>query len=337
MSSESGSGPVRIGLVGCGGISRAHARGLRALGPEWAKVVLCCDLDPDRARLRAEELDAEAFTTDWDEVFDHPEIEAVDLCLPHHLHAEAAIAAAQAGKHILIEKPLARTLEEADRILNAVQRSGVLLMVAFVERFEADHQRAKELLDAGAIGRPMLVRVDHNQNLLLPPDSWIRSAELLGGGALASAGCHRLDLLRWWLGEVDSVFAWTLHEPSRMEGEIAAAATLRFRSGAIANFVINWMSYDPPWHKRFWIEGTKGSLHNYDGLRLRRSDRDETEQIEIVPHDPFAEEIRHFLDCVRTGRQPISDGIAGRKAIAIATAAYESARSGRAVRISEVE
>ncbi|GIX07470.1 MAG: hypothetical protein KatS3mg115_1873 [Candidatus Poribacteria bacterium] len=218
MSSESGSGPVRIGLVGCGGISRAHARGLRALGPEWAKVVLCCDLDPDRARLRAEELDAEAFTTDWDEVFDHPEIEAVDLCLPHHLHAEAAIAAAQAGKHILIEKPLARTLEEADRILNAVQRSGVLLMVAFVERFEADHQRAKELLDAGAIGRPMLVRVDHNQNLLLPPDSWIRSAELLGGGALASAGCHRLDLLRWWLGEVDSVFAWTLHEPSRMEG-----------------------------------------------------------------------------------------------------------------------
>src|SRR6266571_1215911 len=151
--------PVRVALIGCGGIATAHLRACAALS-ELARVVVACDSNAERARRRAEETGAEACLK-YEEALARDDVEAVDLCLPHDLHEPVACAAAAAGKHVLVEKPIARNLAEADRMIAACADAGVHLMVAHCQRFSADRQTAKRLVDEGAIGRIYLMRPDH--------------------------------------------------------------------------------------------------------------------------------------------------------------------------------
>jgi predicted dehydrogenase len=298
------SNAVRIGLIGCGGISRAHARGYRNLGDSEARVVVTCDEARELAEERARETACETVATDWRAVLDRKDVDAVDLCLPHDLHADVAVAAAHAGKHVLVEKPLATTLADADRMIRAAHDADVRLMCAFCERFDPQHIVVKRVVDEGWLGTPMMARTDHNQNVELPVGHWIREARRLGGGAIASAGCHRLDLLRWFFGEVVDVSSFRFHWRDRMEGEVAGVVILRFQNGALGAFQINWMTRKAVWYEKLWLEGTEGSIHNHGGVHafsLRRPDWSQGYVALDVPSaDPFAEEIRHFLQCVRT-------------------------------------
>lgn len=326
---------IRVGLIGCGGISRAHARAYRNLGETEVRVVIVCDEVLSLAEERARETGALSSTGDWRVVLDRKDVDAVDLCLPHDLHAEVAVAAAQAGKHILVEKPLATTLADADRMVQAARDANVRLMCAFCERFDPQHVLVKRLVAEGYLGTPMMARIDHNQNVEMPPGHWIRYARRLGGGAIASAGCHRLDLLRWFFGEVVDVSAFRFYWRERMEGETAGVVILRFENGALGAFQINWMTRKPVWYERLWLEGTEGSLHNHGGLQvfsLRRPEWSEGYvRLDVPSADPFTEEIRHFLECIRTGDEPLTHGADARKTMAIALAAYESARTGQHV------
>src|SRR6266536_4072620 len=139
--------PVRVALIGCGGIATAHLIGYDALH-ELGRIVVACDTDAESARRRAEETGAEP-ATDVAAVLERDDVEAVDLCLPHDLHEPVARAAAAAGKHVLVEKPIARDLAEADRMIAACAAAGVHLMVAHCQRFSADRQTAKRLVDEG--------------------------------------------------------------------------------------------------------------------------------------------------------------------------------------------
>ncbi|NSW79313.1 MAG: Gfo/Idh/MocA family oxidoreductase [Chthonomonadetes bacterium] len=330
------SQPVRIGLIGCGGISRHHAQAVLSLGDEQVLIVATCDVDLSLARARAEQTGAEFVTTDWREVVEHSQVDAVDICLPHDLHAEVAIAAAEAGKHIFVEKPIATTLEDGWRMVHAARRADVRLMVAFVERFEAENQRTKQLLDEGWLGVPVLAQVDHLQDVFIPPGHWARDRERLGGGAIASAGCHRIDLLRWFIGEVEWVSAETYYNPERMQGEIAGVVNMQFTTGALATLSISWMSPYRAFYRKLWLEGTEGCVHNWNGLHIFSRRRPEWSEgfvrLDVEAIDPFAAEMRHFVECVREGKQPLTNGEDALRSQAVAIASYESERTGCRVR-----
>lgn len=334
------SQPVRIALIGCGGISRHHAQAVLRLGAEQVCIVATCDVVPDLAQARASEASAELVTTDWHQVIEREDVDAVDICLPHDLHAEVAIAAAEAGKHVLVEKPIATTLEDGWRMVLAARRADVRLMVAFVERFEAENQRTKQLVDEGWLGIPILAQVDHLQDVFIPPGHWARQRERLGGGAIVSAGCHRIDLLRWLVGEVEWVSAETYYNPERMEGEIAGVVNMQFTTGAVASLSTNWMSPYRAFYRKLWLEGTEGCVHNWNGLHIFSRKKPEWSEgfvrMDVEPIDPFVAEMRHFVECVREGKEPLTNGEDALRSQAVAFAANESERTGCRVRPAEL-
>jgi predicted dehydrogenase len=326
--------PVRLALLGCGGIATAHLSAYAAL-PELGRVVVACDSDPENARRRAEETGAAA-CFDVEEALSRDDVEAVDLCLPHDLHAPVTLAAAAAGKHVLVEKPIARNLEEADRMIAACAAAGVHLMVAHCQRFSAERQTAKRLVDDGAIGRIYLMRTDHNQWVDYPPGHWINDPAKLGGGGVAGSGVHHLDVLRWFCGDVAWVSAGLARSGlTARTAEDAGLVLLEHASGAVSELALSWTAHRFPWYESFWIYGSEGVIHNVGGLQMFRG-LARSGEFERVPKDHddtggFREEIRHFLTCIRTAQRPRMPGEEARAALELVLAAYRSAERGEKV------
>jgi predicted dehydrogenase len=328
---------VRVALIGAGGISRAHIPGYAACQDRAEVVVIAEPVEPAALAAR-EALGGTAETVvDWRQALERADVEAVDVCLPHDLHQPVVVAAAEAGKHVLVEKPIARDLAEADRMIAAADRAGVTLMVCHDRRFHPLFARIKELIDDGAIGRPLCLRLDHNQRIELSSEHWIFQKERLGGGAVMSCLVHQFDLIRWYGGEVAQVGGMTLTMPERMEGEIIGVVPLRFASGAIGDTVINWnvRGANLPgglWGELVWVSGTEGNLHNLGGIHTLRYDGSERYgSVQVAEGRGHPGAIAHFVDCVREGRRPLTDGREGRAALEIAMAAYASEASGRFV------
>jgi predicted dehydrogenase len=326
--------PIEVALIGCGGIAGAHRAAYQQLADD-VRVTWVCDPDAERAARRAGELGAQA-VTNYRELLTRPEITAVDLCLPHDLHASIAVEAMRAGKHVLVEKPIARDLEEADFMLRTARDMGVILMVGHNQRFAAARATAHRLVSEGAIGEVYMMRTDHQQWVNMPPDAWRNDPEKLGGGAVADSGIHSLDQLLWVCGPATSVYAALNYNgltPRR--GEDAGLITLQHASGAISELAISWTAQKFPWGEAFFIYGTEGVIHNVGGLQLFNGNPREGEFRSVpLDHDDnggFREEIRHFVHCVRTGEQPLTDGAAGRATLEIVKALYESARTGESV------
>jgi predicted dehydrogenase len=238
---------------------------------------------------------------------------------------------------VLVEKPIARNLGEADRMIAAADRAGVILMVCHDRRYHPLFAKIKELLDGGAIGRPLCLRLDHNQRVQLSPEHWIFQKERLGGGAIMSCLVHQFDLIRWFGGDVARVGCLSLTMPERMEGEVIGVVPLRFASGAVGDAVINWnvQTRNVPgglWYELVWLSGTDGNLHNLHGVHLLRYGRDEAyEAVPVEEGTGHPRAIVHFVDCAREGRKPLTDGREGRAALEIAVAAYASEAAGRFV------
>ncbi len=329
---------VRIGLIGAGGIAQAHVRAYRHLAAEGlVRVAAVCDAVADAAARRARELSAPHAVSDYRDLLSL-EVDAVDICLPHDLHAEVALAAMARGKHTLVEKPLATTLEDAGRMVRAARTAGVVLQVGHNERFDPQYQEMKRRIDDGVLGAIVAARADHNQHVRLPEGHWLRSAVRSGGGALIGSGIHRVDLLRWFLGEVSEVYSVQRTLPDRLEGEAVALTTLRFASGAIASLSTNWAVRRAPWYELMWLYGTRGSMHNVSGLHLDREVLADCDagfiRVPLTAADSFTEEIRHFAHAVATGAEPLTSGEEGARSLAVCLAAYRSARLGQPVAVA---
>ncbi|MCS7191466.1 MAG: Gfo/Idh/MocA family oxidoreductase [Armatimonadetes bacterium] len=332
---------IRIGLIGCGGISRAHARGYLQ-SPELFEVVACCDERKEMAEERAKQLNAKFVTTDYREVIARDDIDAVDICLPHHLHAEVTIAAARSGKHVLVEKPIANTLEEADAMIEAAKRAGVILMVAHNERYMPVYRKAKELVEQGFLGRIFLARADHNQFVRISQNYWLWRKETAGGGVLIGSGIHRVDILRWLIGEIVKVWHRQVILPECFSNEVEAASVtiFEFANGAIGELTCNWSVYaapSSPWYELLWLYGTEGSLHNVSGLHVASEKIPEWQgkfvQIPLPEEDSFVNEIRHFGECIKEGKTPLTSGEEGRKSLAVVIAAYEAAEANEGISV----
>jgi len=334
---------IRVGLIGCGGISLAHARGYLQ-SPNLFEVVACCDERKELAEERAQQLGAKFVTTDYHDLLSRDDIDAVDICLPHHLHAEVTITAAEAGKHVLVEKPIATTLAEADAMIAAARNAGVVLMVAHNERFMPVYQKAKELVAQGVLGRIFLARADHNQFVRAEPHSWLRRKATAGGGVLIGSGIHRVDLLRWLVGEIVRVFHQQRLVPERFSDEVEAASVtvLEFENGAIGELTCNWSAYgapSAPWYELLWLYGTDGSFHNVGGLFVASEKLPESQgkhiPVPVEESDSFVNEIRHFGECLKEGKTPLTSGEEGRKSLAVVLAAYQSAETNTFVTVPQ--
>jgi UDP-N-acetyl-2-amino-2-deoxyglucuronate dehydrogenase len=320
--------PIRMGLIGCGGISRAHARGYQNL-PELFQVTATCDVVEENAAERGKQLGAERIYTDYEKMLREADIDAVDICLPHDLHAEVSNSALEAGKHVMVEKPIAITLEEADSMIAAAEKAGTVLMVALNERYDPAHERIRQMISDGTLGQLLCIRIDHNQNVKLPEGHWIRSRDQLGGGVLIGSGIHRVDLLRWFGGEVVRVANFQVEWPERMEGEVAAVMSVLFESGCIGEVTAIWAVRKAPWYEGVWVYGTEGSIYRLNGLFWDSPDG--YVKLDIPEADSFTEELRHFGQCILSGHKPLTSGEEARRSLEVVLAAYRSADAGQII------
>jgi predicted dehydrogenase len=330
--------PVRIGLIGAGGIADSHLRGYAAI-PDRARVTAVADADPVALQKRLDETGATGYT-DFLQLIEDPEIDAVDICLPHHLHRSAIVAAAEAGKHILCEKPLCLTSDEAADVRAAVEKAGVTLMCAHNQLFLPAVATAKELIDSGALGTVYEVRTtDSFYNDFDPQNmGWRAHAATSGGGEFIDTGYHPTYLMMHLSGgmPVQAFSMMSTHRLSFMEGEDSAQVLVRFDNGSVGQLVTSWAYEAAPGTDRFSVVGEKGSLSS-DGTVLRVQLRGQDEQIIENEHvDTFAAEIADFVECLETGRRPLNTEMEGIAVLGIILAAYESARTASAADVLSV-
>jgi predicted dehydrogenase len=329
---------IKVGLLGGGGIVDAHIRGYRAYA-DAIEVIAVADVVGETARRRAAEMGAAAYT-DFRQMILSEHLDAVDICLPHHLHAEAILAAAQAGKHILCEKPLCLTVQEANQVQRAVNAAGVTLMCAHNQLYLPAVTKAKQLLDQGILGTVYEVRTnDSFYNDFNPQNmGWRATAATSGGGELMDTGYHPTYLMLHLAGgsAVEATALLSRHRLRFMDSEDSAQVLVRFDNGVVGHLVTSWAYDPPPSSERFSVVGELGSLQS-DGRSLTvtlRGSSSQTYDFEDV--DTYASEIGHFADCLRAGTRPSHTEREGIEVLCLILAAYEAARNRIVALVSSV-
>ena len=320
---------IKVGLLGGGGIVEAHIRGYRTYS-DAIEVTAIADVVDETARRRAAELGAAAYT-DFRQMIIEADLDAVDICLPHHLHAEAIVAAAQAGKHILCEKPLCLTVQQADEVQRAVSAAGVTLMCAHNQLFLPAVSTAKQLLDQGILGTVYEVRTtDSFYNDFNPQNmGWRATAATSGGGELMDTGYHPTYLMLHLAGgsPVEATALLSRHRLRFMDSEDSAQVLVRFDNGVVGHLVTSWAYDPPPVTERFSVVGERGSMHS-DGRALTLTPRGSSSQTyDFDDVDTYVSEIGHFADCLRSGARPLHTEREGIDVLCLILAAYEGARS----------
>jgi len=342
---------LNMGVIGCGWAGEHHAEAI--LSPSLAgraRVVSICDNSQDRVNARGEAWGVESRYTDYRRVLAQSEVDAVSICTPHDLHATMAIAAAEAGKHILVEKPLACTLDEADAMIAAADRARVVLMVAENVRFNPYYLKAKELIDRGYLGDIFLVRISRleaaRQDLLLNRP-WFLEAKRAGGGIMMAGGIHDLEAMRMLVGEVKSVFAYQAKKAfPEMQGDDTSVAIVEFEDGTAGVLIESFSVSVLESSNSLEIHGSLGSIEtdiyrtNLISLCSEElQDFSSRAGIEIIVPETntFAAEMLHFVDCVEHGGVPVTSGEEERKPLAAVLAAYESMATGRRVPVRSIQ
>jgi predicted dehydrogenase len=320
---------VKVGLIGGGGIANAHIRGYRAFADRIG-VTAIADGHPDTLARRRDELGAAAFL-DYAELIAEGDIDAVDICLPHHLHADAIVRAASAGKHVLCETPLCLTATEAREVDAAVRANGITLMSAHNQLFMPAVAKARAVLDSGILGTLYEVRTTDSFFNDFDPATmgWRASAATSGGGELIDTGYHPTYLLLHLAGgiPIEATAMLSTHRLAFMEGEDSAQVLVRFDNGVVGQMVTSW-AYDPaPVTERFSAVGELGSLHSGgEGSSLTVTLRHGTsETFTFDDVDTYVAEIGHFADSLITGTRPLHTEVEGIAVLGILLAAYEGA------------
>lgn len=319
---------TRYGLIGAGKAGELHAHAIAAS----RRATFVWVADPDRARGEAM---AAQYGTRWLADFRQGlgDVDAVSVCTPHHLLAGTAIALADARTHMVLEKPMAISLREADAVLAGARKAKVTLMVGFVHRYRPDVARAHELVRDGAIGAPQFV-VDRTANgdLETWPD-WVRRSHT-GGGLLMYSGVHRIDRARWFLGQnVIAVHGSTASLVENTDVDSSSAALLVCDRGGRAALTQHFHVHDVPFTWETDIHGTEGMIRIRTGHGIDVSTRRGTVTEPAGPDRKFEGEIEAFLDTLEGRQTGIPTGDDGRAALAIALGIVESSKIGQSVRL----
>ena len=332
-----------VALVGCGRISKNH---FEAIGKvDGLKLVAVCDAVESRARAAGDDFGVPWFTAHAD-MLARVDAQIVTICTPSGLHAQQGIAAARAGKHVVTEKPMSITLEQADALVQACDDAGVQLFVVKQNRLNPSVQLLKRAVDKGRFGRIYLANTTVRWNR---PQEYYDAASWRGtwefdGGAFMNQASHYVDLIQWLIGPVESVIAKTATQARRIEAEDSGVAVLRFRSGAIGVIEVNVLTYPKNWEGSISIIGERGTA-KIGGTSVNKVEHwsfadydDDDKLIEAAATNPpsvygFGHEAyyRNVLSVLRGEAQPDTDGRAGRKSLELILGIYESAKTGRDV------
>jgi len=345
--------PYGFAIIGTGMISRFHARAIDEV--RGAKLVACFDQAPGRAQQFAQEAGCAAYDN-LKAMLADDKVDIVTVATPSGAHLEPALAAARAGKHVIIEKPLEITLRRCDRIIRECEKQGVKLATIFPSRFHDSSVKMKHAVDAGRFGRLTLgdayVKWYRSQEYY-DSGAWRGTWALDGGGALMNQAIHTVDLLSWLMGPVDEIQAHTATlAHKRIEVEDVATATLRFANGALGVIEATTAAF-PGYLKRIELHGSQGSaileeedLKAWDFAKKKRGDAAILRAMQAhkstgggaadpaaIGHHGHALQFRDFLRAIKTDGRPAVDGCEGRRAVEIILAIYKSASTGRKVKL----
>ncbi|MEZ5940817.1 MAG: Gfo/Idh/MocA family oxidoreductase [Planctomycetaceae bacterium] len=340
-----------FGIVGCGMIAHFHAKAIQAI--PGAKVVGCFNQNFAKAETFAGEYGCTPYDS-LEAMLANPEISVVTICTPSGAHLDPAVAAAKAGKHVLVEKPLEITLERCDAIIAACKEAGTQLGTIFPSRFSEANQVLKQAIVEGRFGKMTLadtyVKWWRSQEYY-DGGGWRGTWALDGGGAYMNQAIHNVDLLYWLVGDVTDVCGLTAtlaHE--RIEVEDVGTAIVRFANGALGTLEASTSVY-PGLLKKTEIHGTTGcaiieqdSILHWEFAESRPEDDEirakfgkenavsggaaDPKAISFVGHQKQFED---FIQAIQEGRSPVVDGSEGRKSVEIILAIYESSNTGRRI------
>ncbi len=339
---------TKVAILGAGFITDIHMESYHRFVPE-AEVVAVYARNADKAKAFAEKHHIPSWYNDLDDIIENSGCEVVDICLPNYLHAAATLKAAEAGKHIIIEKPLAITLEEADAMIEACRKAGVKLMYAEELCFAPKYERVRQMVNEGAIGDIFMLKQSEKHSG--PHTDWFYDIDLSGGGVLMDMGCHAIAWFRWMLNnaKVKSVYAslsTVLHQ-GRTKGEDNSVVIIEFENGVTAVAENSWAKHGGMDDKSE-VYGTGGVVYadlfmgnaaiSYSktgyGYAMEKADTTigwSFTVFEEVFNQGYPHELKHFIECVQQNKQPLVTGEDGRAVLEIIYAAYASAGAGKKI------
>lgn len=344
---------LRFGIVGCGMIAGFHAKALA--DASGAELVGCVSRSAEGTANFAQKHACKAYES-LEQMLADPGIDAISICSPSGAHLDPALAAAAAGKHVVVEKPLEITTQRCDQIIAATDKAGVKLGVTFQSRFHQASQLFKSAIDAGRFGTITLgdayVKWFRSQQYY-DSGAWRGTWALDGGGALMNQAIHSVDLLLWLMGDVEEItgrIATMTHQ--RIEVEDVAVATLKFKSGALGVIEATTTAY-PGSLKRIEVCGSGGmaileeedlkqwqflnELPEDESIRQSMADRTKTgggaSDPAAIGHHGHTMFFNDFIEAVNTNRAPLIDGIEGRRSVEVIQAIYHSAKTSQPVRL----
>lgn len=354
---------IRTAIIGVGKVAHTYAQGFQTL-PQ-SHFVAVCGRNQERTATFAAQYNVQPFT-DLTTMIREAGIDAVVIATPHPLHADQAVAAARAGAHVLVEKPMAITAADCDRMIAAAQQAGVKLGVISQRRLYAPVQRVRAAIDAGKIGRPIVGSVTMlgwRSAEYYEMDAWRGTWEGEGGGVMVNQAVHQLDLFQWLMGPIAEVFGYwaNLNHPT-IEVEDTAVAVVRFRSGALGT-ILTSNSQNPGLYGHIHVHGENGASIGvqtesgstfisgvtvavdppYNDLwtvpneapllaEWQAEDRASVDTIDFLTYFHIRQ-VEDFLDAILEDRLPLVTGEEGRKGVALFEAIYESQRTNQPIRL----
>jgi UDP-N-acetyl-2-amino-2-deoxyglucuronate dehydrogenase len=356
---------IRFGIVGTGGIANTHAAGLAALADD-AELVACCDVAPDRVADFAERWGVRHQYDSARAMLDAGQIDVVCVCTPHPQHADALVLGAERGIHGVVEKPLAATLADADRVLEAAAKHGTLISTMAQRRWFPAAQRVRQAIDTGHMGSHALLGESFcemwRDEAYYARGAWRGRWDTEGGGVLMNQAPHNIDFLLWYMGPAEEIFGyWANLNHPYVEIEDNAVAVIRFRSGALG-ILKGTLSMNP--ERRLHgvaLVGESGATVSLDCWQVKDAERrvasgpwdvgsndiwtipdprerpvTREEAIEYNSGDLpnfHAHQLRDIIGAIRENRPPAVTGEDGRRVVAIIQGVYESGRTGRPVKL----
>ncbi|MDA8228709.1 MAG: Gfo/Idh/MocA family oxidoreductase [Desulfitobacterium hafniense] len=327
---------MRFAIIGCGRIAPKHAESIVAL--EEAELVAVCDIVPEKAQSFADKYGAVPYT-DYLEVLKRDDIDIVTIATPSDLHAPIGIDAAKAGKHVMVEKPMAMTLKSADELIQACRDAGVKLSVIHQNRFNKSIKLVRQALEEGRFGKlthgQATVRWNRDENYYAQAP-W-RGTKLQDGGVLMNQSIHNIDLLQWMFGPVESVYGYTRTALRKIEMEDVGVAVIKFKSGALGIIEAASTIYPKNIEETLNVFGETGSVI-VGGIAVNRietwefpaSDEEKKQIFASQESDPptvygfgHREIIVDMIEAVKNNRNPAIPGEEGRKALEIILAIYK--------------
>lgn len=337
---------IRFGLLGCGRIAKRHAELLGGGHIQGATLAAVCDELTERANQFADRYHVPACYS-IAELLARADVDVVSVLTPSGLHGSHAIAAAEAGKHVVVEKPMALRLEDADAMIQACDAAGVKLFVVKQNRFNVPVVKAREALEAGRFGRLVLgtVRVRWcRDQAYYDQDAW-RGTWAFDGGVLTNQASHHIDMLEWFFGDVVSVHARATTALVKVETEDTAVATLKFRNGALGIIEATTAVRPKDLEGSLSILGEKGTaeiagfavnqIRHWNFVDTLPSDQVVIEKFSVNPPNVYGfghqAYYQHVVDCLLHQTAALVDGLEGRKSLELISALYESIETGNEV------